>query len=135
MDLEPMKKVLIFTLLIAFYLVTQLNFTGFGSTGKKSCDEIKITVKKCSRLLEQHTAKVKQIETNYKTKSVLDYSVNLTAENSTFIENYQLVKRDSERVAVEGERSPASTCPSDESTSLKSCMDEVNQIYKSLVPN
>jgi hypothetical protein len=132
-----MKKILFFAVVAGFYFVTQQNFTGFGSTGKKTCDQIKIAAKKCVKLLEVHDTKLKQIESAYKNKSGLDYSVNLTAENSAFIENYQLVQREAELASAsgEGERSPANACSSDEGANLKTCMDNAKTIYKSLVPN
>jgi hypothetical protein len=129
-----MKKILFFTLVIAFYLITQLNFTGYGSTGKKTCDDIKLTSKKCFKMLEQHQSKVKQIDKKYK-KSDLNYTVSLTAENSAFVENYQIVMRDSETVKGDSDRNPANACQGDEGSALKSCLEDAQKIYNSLVPN
>lgn len=132
-----MKKILALVALISFYLLTQLNFTTISSTGKNSCDNVKLAAKKCTKLLSQHQSKLKQIETSYK-KASLDYSVNLTAQNSAFIESYLVVARETAPIAEEtttASRSPASTCESEDGQYLKTCMDEAKKIYQTLVPN
>lgn len=131
-----MKKILAFAVLISFYALTQLNFTNIGSTGKNNCDSMKMAAKKCSRLVTEHQDKLKHIETAYK-KSSLDYNVNITAQNSAFIENYLVVARETATVAddIQTARGPANSCQSDGGQTLKSCLDEAKKIYQALVPN
>ncbi|MCC2678358.1 MAG: hypothetical protein K0R29_934 [Pseudobdellovibrio sp.] len=133
-----MKKILALGVLISFYALTQLNFTSIGSTGKNNCDSLKIAAKKCSRLVTEHMDKLKHIEAAYK-KSSLDYNVNMTAQNSAFVENYLVVARESESVVSTTEtasaRGPANSCQADGGQSLKNCMDEAKKIYQALVPN
>jgi len=132
-----MKKILAFGVLISFYALTQLNFTSLASTGKNNCDSLKIAAKKCSRLVTEHQDKLKHIEAAYK-KSSLDYNVNITAQNSAFVENYLVVARESELVAstdTASARGPANTCQADGGQTLKTCMDEAKKIYQALVPN
>ena len=129
-----MRKILVLSLLVGFYLLTQLNFTTVGSTGKKNCDDFKMASKKCARLLAQHQTKLKQIEGSY-TKSSIDYSVNLTAQNSSFVETYLAVVRETGTAAEDTGRSPASLCQMEEGQSLKTCIDEAKKIYQTLVPN
>lgn len=131
-----MKKILAFALLISFYAFTQLNFTNINSTGKNNCDNLKIAAKKCSQLVTEHQDKLKHIEAAYQ-KSSLDYNVNMTAQNSAFVENYLVVARETATAAedVLTARGPANTCGADGGQTLKSCLDEAKKIYQTLVPN
>ena len=131
-----MKNKLLFVAVLAlFYVVTQQNFTSATVGGKRSCDDIKISSKQCASLLENYQNKIKFIQTTYKTGS-LDYTVNTTAENSSFIEKYKEIAREKPEVSKEdGRRAPASICLIEETPALVKCLEETKKIYENLVPS
>ena len=129
------NKLLVVALLALFYVVTQQNFTSATVSGKRSCEDIKISSKQCMSLLENYQNKVKFIQTTYKSGS-LDYTVNTTAENSAFIEKYKEIARERPDVSKEeARRSPASICLIEETPALVKCLEETKKIYEKLVPS
>jgi hypothetical protein len=125
-----MKKVIFFTALISFYLLTQMNFT-LGDTNK-SCNDLKQAVRSCEKLLNDYKQKLKGLEPV--SKKSLDYSVAVTSQNSSYMRDYENISRSAQSVSENSQRAPASVCLIQETAILKNCLQEAKKIYTQLVP-